>query len=97
MLAGQQSAWRALLEIYDRLSGGWYLVGGQLVHLHCWERGYAPNRPTNDVDAALDVRARPEIILEFTRALTEIGSPRLGRTRAVISTGGSAETPGSTS
>ena len=66
MLAAQENAWLALLEIFARLPAGRCLVGGQLVHLHCWERGYAPNRPTNDADAALDVRARPEILLEFT-------------------------------
>jgi hypothetical protein len=78
MLAAQENAWLGLLEIFARLPAGWCLVGGQLVHLHCWERGYAPNRPTNDADAALDVRARPEILLEFTRALTEIGFATAG-------------------
>jgi hypothetical protein len=78
MLAAQENAWRGLLEIFARLPAGWCLVGGQLVHLHCWERGYAPNRPTNDADAALDVRARPEILLEFTRVLTEIGFATAG-------------------
>lgn len=73
MLPAQENAWRGLLEIYARLPDGWCLVGGQLVHLHCWERGYAPNRPTDDADTALDVRARPEILLEFTRTLTEMG------------------------
>jgi len=78
MLAAQENAWLGLLEIFARLPAGWCLVGGQLVHLHCWERGYRPNRPTNDADAALDVRARPEILLEFTRTLTEIGFSTAG-------------------
>jgi hypothetical protein len=28
-----------VLDLYDRLSDGWTLIGGQLVHLHCAERG----------------------------------------------------------
>jgi hypothetical protein len=44
-----------------------------MVQLHCWERDASPNRPTDDGDAVLDVRARPSIVLDFTQALVDEG------------------------
>jgi len=49
------------------------LVGGQMVRLHCIERGVAPARPTDDVDAVLDVRAEPDVLRTFTSALADVG------------------------
>lgn len=73
MNESQTQAWRALLAVQREIPDGWCLVGGQLVHLHCSERGVAPNRPTNDGDAVLDIRSRPEILNEFTAALGNLG------------------------
>lgn len=73
MTAGQLQSWRGLLAVSARIPDDWCLVGGQLVQLHCWERGASPNRPTDDGDAVLDVRARPTIVLEFTQALVDEG------------------------
>ncbi|GAA1491843.1 hypothetical protein GCM10009627_01890 [Curtobacterium herbarum] len=69
----QAAAWHALFDLHDRLPTGWALVGGQMVQSLCWERGALPNRPTHDADTALDVRARPRMLLEFTTALRELG------------------------
>ncbi|MBK6872825.1 MAG: hypothetical protein IPG94_16075 [Kineosporiaceae bacterium] len=69
----QTASWLALLDLYERLDHGWTLIGGQLVHLHCAERGQAPLRPTNDVDTVIDVRADPNLLNRFTRTLTDIG------------------------
>lgn len=44
----QTAAWHGLLDLYERLHQGWSLIGGQLVHLLCAERGQFPIRPTND-------------------------------------------------
>ena len=44
-----------------------------MVHLLCAERGVTPNRPTDDGDAVLDVRARPAILNEFTSVLRTLG------------------------
>lgn len=44
-----------------------------MVQLTCFERGFSPNRPTDDGDVALDVRARPTILRDFTAVLTSIG------------------------
>ncbi len=73
MSAAQTQAWWALIELGQRVDAGWTLVGGQLVHLHCRERGASPSRPTDDGDAALDVRAHPDMLRTFTEALVAIG------------------------
>ena len=69
----QTASWLALLELYDVLAQGWTLIGGQLVHLHCAERGQFPERATNDADTVVDVRADPTILHTFTKALTDLG------------------------
>jgi hypothetical protein len=62
MSVAQERAWRALFELSARLGRSWCLVGGQMVHLYCAERGFTPNRPTEDADTVLDVQARPDIL-----------------------------------
>jgi hypothetical protein len=69
----QADAWHALFDLRERLPDGWALVGGQMVQSLCWERGAVPNRPTTDADTALDVRARPRMLLAFTSALRDLG------------------------
>lgn len=73
MTTSQLSAWQALIALTQAVPRGWCLVGGQMVQLHCWERGSEPARPTEDGDAVLDVRAEPGIVLTFTRALVALG------------------------
>ena len=78
MSAAQEQAWAALLDIAERLPSGWCLVGGQMVHLHCVERGVVPQRPTDDADAALNVRSRPAILAMFTGVLVDLGFTSAG-------------------
>lgn len=73
MPAEQTAAWLGILDLYDRLSEGWTLTGGQLVHLHCAERGTYPVRPTNDADTVIDVRADDRFLHTFTQTLTDRG------------------------
>lgn len=73
MPAEQTASWLALLDLYARLDHGWTLIGGQLVHLHCAERGRYPDRATNDADTVIDVRADPTMLHTFTRALADLG------------------------
>ena len=73
MSAPQEKSWLALLDLHDTHPTGWTLVGGQMVHLHCAERGVAPRRPTDDVDTVLDVRAEPHVLHGFTTALRDLG------------------------
>jgi len=67
------ASWIALLEVSKKLPDHWTLVGGQMVHLLCAERGVWPMRPTDDTDAALDVRGRPDILEAFTKELYDAG------------------------
>lgn len=74
----QTASWLGVLDLYDRLSEGWTLIGGQLVHLYCAERGQSPERPTNDADTVIDVRADPKMLHTFTKTLTELGFESAG-------------------
>jgi hypothetical protein len=67
----QQSAWHSLLDLYELQTDGWTLIGGQLVHLLCAERGYSPQRPTSDADAVVNARV-PEILGAVTSALLNL-------------------------
>ena len=81
MMPGQEQSWLALLEASARLDHqGWCLVGGQMVHLHCYERGSRPNRATNDGDVALDVRGDPNALMSFTSILKDMGFTADGTT-----------------
>lgn len=77
---GQRQGWLALLDLHDALPTGWVLVGGQMVHLWCAERGVLPARPTDDLDAVLDVRANPRALLDFTTVLKKMGFRSQGET-----------------
>ena len=79
MTEAQTAGWLALLDLHDRPPTGWTLVGGQMVHLLCVERGAYAARPTEDADAVLDVRAHPRILHTFTAALSDLGFKADGR------------------
>jgi hypothetical protein len=78
MPAEQTASWLGLLDLYERLDTGWTLIGGQLVHLHCAERGESPVRPTNDADTVVDVRADPKMLHKFTEVLVGLGFASAG-------------------
>lgn len=78
MVPAQEAGWLALLEIGERMPEGWSLVGGQMVHLHCVERGQFPPRPTTDLDTVLDVRSHPTVLRDFTEVLDSIGFTSAG-------------------
>jgi hypothetical protein len=67
----QQAGWHSLLDLYELQPDGWTLIGGQLVHLLCAERGYPPQRPTSDADAVVNARV-PEILGAVTSALLNL-------------------------
>lgn len=69
----QKQSWHALMDLYEQVNSNWTLIGGQLVHLHCAERGVFPTRPTNDVDTVVNIRASPTILSTFTGALKDLG------------------------
>lgn len=73
MTESQVASWHALMDLHESLPGRWTVVGGQIVHLHCAERGACPVRPTDDADALLDAKAHPSILEDFTAGLVESG------------------------
>lgn len=68
----QEQAWHALLELHEQHPAGWTLIGGQMVHLFCAERGYEPIRPTTDADAVVNAR-EPEVLGAVTATLITLG------------------------
>jgi hypothetical protein len=74
----QRQSWIGLLDVAADFPNGWCLVGGQMVHLYGQERGFSPSRPTNDGDVILDVRAQPDVLRDFTRALAAVGFTSAG-------------------
>ena len=73
MSAEQAASWHGVMDLHELVPSRWTLVGGQLVHLHCAERGNHPPRPTDDIDAVVDVRAATDMLDTFTRALLGLG------------------------
>ena len=73
MTAAQEQAWLTLFQLTAGLGRSWCLVGGQMVHLYCAERGMEANRLTEDADTMLDIRAHPDILERFTQALVDLG------------------------
>lgn len=66
-------SWKALLELHAKHPKGWTLIGGQMVLLHCWERGADESRVTTDADAGLDLMGFPKITGSLTSALKDLG------------------------
>lgn len=69
MPSEQEQVWLSLFRICERLPDGWTLIGGQMVHLHCAERGIYPHRTTTDGDTVVDIRADPRMLDRFTQEL----------------------------
>lgn len=78
MPAEQQEAWQAVFQIYDGMPSGWVLVGGQAVYLHAVERNAPSVRATTDADFALDIRAYPQMLHNFTALLQDLGFESAG-------------------
>lgn len=64
MMEHEKQTWITLLDLSKRIPQDWCLAGGQMVHLHCWQRGTSPLKTTSDADVIMDVRARPAIPTE---------------------------------
>lgn len=70
---------------------GWVLVGGQAVYLHAIERGAPFVRPTKDADMALDIRAYPTMLHDFTALLVKLDFESAGNPMRDTSIAGSVE------
>lgn len=87
----QEASWRGIMAVAQRVKMGWCLVGGQMVQLHCWERGYNPTRPTNDGDAALDIRAQRKGVFGGTTLETPGAQNVLDRAKPLLVSLGSQQ------
>lgn len=69
----QRRGWSTLFALYREMPSGWTVIGGQMAQLHAWERGVAPARTTEDIDAGLGYREVPEIGVTASRFLQDAG------------------------
>ncbi len=79
LLDFDHEGWITLLDLYDELPRHWALVGGQMIHMHCWQRGRQAPRVTTDVDIIMDIRAKRTVLASVTRFLQERGFEEDGR------------------
>jgi hypothetical protein len=76
--------WHTLLGLYESIPSGWALVGGQMVHVHCWQRGVEPPRVTTDADLIVDLRADRQSLTRISDYLARFGYEEVGRSPANI-------------
>lgn len=71
---GHIRAWHAVMDL-ARVTpqNSWTVVGGSMVYLHCAERDRTSPRETTDVDAMLNAREFPNILMDVTTALKSGG------------------------
>lgn len=73
-----------LLDLYDELPRHWMLVGGQMIHLHCWQRGRRAPRVTTDADIIINIRAKRTVLGSVTKFLQDRGFEEDGRSPANV-------------
>lgn len=61
-LAPISELWHVLLDLEERLTVPWSLIGGQMVLLHALEHGHTPPHISQDGDLIADIRADPASI-----------------------------------
>lgn len=79
LLDFDHEGWLTLLDLYDELPRHWVLVGGQMIHLHCWQRGRQAPRVTTDADIIMDIRAKRTVLASVTKFLQDRGFEEDGR------------------
>lgn len=73
--------WHALCALADAAGDlPWTIVGGQMVLLHGLEHGRVPPRLSDDIDAAVDVRAAPGATRRLVEILQHLGYRSAGAT-----------------
>lgn len=71
--------WSDLMALADRLVAvPWTIVGGQMVLLHALEHRAIPLRLSDDLDAAVDVRADPQAMRKVIAAVLDLGFASTG-------------------
>lgn len=78
LIGGQAESWAALVELAPVFGDNWLLVGGQMVFLDEVERQATDVRPTDDVDAVVEIFGPSlQVSLGFTRPWVTQGSIRM--------------------
>jgi len=72
-LSSNVPPWSLLLEVAQRVSAKWILVGGLMVQIHALLTGLSPSRTTNDVDMLLDLVANRAAVGRVLADLYAIG------------------------
>lgn len=70
----------SLIDVAEIMPRGWAVAGGQMVYLHCAQRGSLPERPSDDGDVVVDVHAHGYALRDFIAALTKVGFKSAGPT-----------------
>ncbi|MCW2761799.1 MAG: hypothetical protein JWR85_2000 [Marmoricola sp.] len=65
--------WHVLLDLEERLTAPWSVIGGQMVFLHVLEHGQVPPQISQDGDVIADIRADPTAITAIVTQLEELG------------------------
>lgn len=65
--------WHVLMDLQERLTAAWSLIGGQMVFLHALEHGHVPPQISQDGDVIADIRADPQAITALVKQLEEMG------------------------
>lgn len=65
--------WHVLLDLEERLTAPWSVIGGQMVLLHALEHGHVPPQISQDGDVIADIRADPTAITVIVAQLEEMG------------------------
>jgi hypothetical protein len=65
--------WSVLLDLSERLSDAWSLIGGQMVLLHGLENGRTPPAASTDLDVLADIQADQQSLQRLVAVLTEMG------------------------
>jgi len=78
MTDDEQEGWLTLFALHDQLPRNWSLVGGQMVHLHCWQRGRVAPRVTTDSDLFMDIRASRTALNDVSQFLAARGFTETG-------------------
>ena len=72
-LGDEDALWHTLLDLGERVPGGWAVIGGQMTLLHVLEHGAQPVRLSRDLDLVADIRADPRALRVLADALIDLG------------------------
>ena len=65
--------WHVLMDLEERLTVPWTLVGGQMVLLHALEHGAVPPQVSQDGDVVADIRANRHALTLVVDVLDQLG------------------------